>query len=85
MQCELCKRDVAHFSSHHLVPKSRNKEPVKLITLCSACHRMIHRIFTNLELEKEYNNLPWIKNHPEVSKFLTWVKKQDPNKKIKIR
>lgn len=85
MQCELCERDVALYSSHHLVPKSRIKKSGKLIILCSACHKMIHRIFTNLELEKQYYNLLRIKSHPEIIKFLMWVQKQDPNKKVKIR
>jgi len=81
----LCNRDVDHYSSHHLVPKSRSKKSRKLIILCKPCHGMIHRIFTNRELEADYYDLPRIKKHPEVKKFLGWVRKQDPNKKIKIR
>jgi hypothetical protein len=46
---------------------------------------MIHRIFSNRDLEQNYDNLEKIKNHPEVIKFVAWVRKQDPNKRIKIR
>jgi hypothetical protein len=85
MKCELCEREVDHFASHHLIPKSRNKKSKELTILCNACHKMVHRIFTNKELESEYYDLPRIKNHPDLRKFLAWVQKQDPNKKIKIR
>jgi hypothetical protein len=85
MQCELCERDVENGTSHHLIPRSRDKKSKKRINLCKPCHGMIHRFFTNRDLESKYHDLATIKKHPEVLKFLVWVKKQDPNKKIKIR
>jgi len=85
MTCELCQREVGQFTHHHLIPKSRDKKSKELVVLCKACHGMIHRIFDNKELETEYFNLNTIRDHPEVHKYLLWVRKQDPNKKIKIR
>lgn len=78
MKCELCERDVDNYSSHHLIPKSRSKKSGKLIILCKPCHGMIHRIFTNRELEAGYYDVLKIKDHSEVIKFLVWVKNQDP-------
>ncbi|UCF64682.1 MAG: HNH endonuclease [bacterium] len=85
MICELCRRDVDQFTRHHLIPKSRSKRSQELVVLCKACHGMIHRIFDNKELEAQYFDLQSIHGHPEVKKFLQWIRKQDPNKKIKIR
>jgi 5-methylcytosine-specific restriction protein A len=85
MICELCRRDVDQYTRHHLIPKSRSKKSKELVVLCKACHGMIHRIFANMELETQYFDLQSIYNHPEVKKFLQWVRKQDPNKKIRIR
>jgi hypothetical protein len=85
MQCELCERDVESTTAHHLVPRSRDKKSRKIISVCKPCHAMIHRIFSNRDLEQNYDDLEKIKNHPEVIKFVAWVKKQDPNKRIKIR
>ena len=83
--CELCKRDVDQYTRHHLIPKSRSKKSRELVVLCKACHGMIHRIFNNKELETRYSDLTTINDHPEVKKYLQWVRKLDPNKKIKIR
>ena len=83
--CELCERKTNHYTVHHLVPRSRDKTIQKVAILCKACHGMVHRLISNLELEKYYYTIELLKGHPEVSRFIGWVKKQDPYKRIKIK
>jgi hypothetical protein len=46
---------------------------------------MVHRLISNLELEKKYDTIELLKKHPEVNRFIRWVRKQDPHKRIKIK
>lgn len=86
--CELCDRAVGMLTEHHLVPrqttKRRKQDPGETIDICSACHRQIHHLFSNRELADRLNSLPALKEHPEMGKFLAWVRKQDPNKRVKV-
>jgi hypothetical protein len=46
---------------------------------------MVHRLISNTELEKKYYTIAHLKEHLEVIRFIRWVKKQDPHKRIKIK
>jgi len=46
---------------------------------------MIHSLFSNKQLARELNTLSSLKKHQEMNRFIRWVKKQDPNKRIKIQ
>ena len=87
MKCELCDREVAQITEHHLKPKSRLKkgETTPTIWICSACHRQIHVLFSNLQLADEYNRLERLRDEPRMAKFLAWIRKQDANKHIRVR
>ncbi len=87
MPCALCERDVAKLTEHHLKPKSRLKkgETTPTIWICSACHRQIHALFTNLQLADELNSLERLRDEPRMRKFLSWIAKQDANKAIQVR
>jgi len=86
-RCELCEREVGALTVHHLIPKSRAKNgaAIPTVALCAACHRQIHVLFSNHQLARELSSLDALKNHPAVQKFLRWVRKQDANKRIKVR
>jgi hypothetical protein len=79
--CELCKRNVSHTSRHHLVPKSQGG--TLTADLCSACHKTLHKFFTNRTLARELSTLESLQSEPEITRFLAWVRKQ-PDRKIKI-
>lgn len=89
MQCELCERDLERLTAHHLVPrqntKRKNEDPAPTIEICSACHRQIHSLFDNKQLAQELNTLDKLKSEPQMQKFLSWVKKQKPDKRIQVR
>lgn len=77
--CPICGRPMIAGSSvneHHFVPKSRKgreKRPLHRI-----CHRKIHSLFTEKELEVTYNTPESLVAHPEMAKFIAWVAKKPP-------
>jgi hypothetical protein len=89
MQCELCEREVEHLTAHHLIPKQQTKRkkltPSSTINICSTCHKQIHALFDNKHLAKELNTLSKLKNDPQMHKFLSWVRRQNPYKRVTVR
>ncbi|MGF1485950.1 MAG: HNH endonuclease [Prochloraceae cyanobacterium] len=89
MKCELCCREMDNLTVHHLIPRQYSKRK-KLdigptINICSACHKQIHALFDNKQLAKELNTLAKLQQDPKIQKFLSWIKKQNPNKKVVVR
>jgi hypothetical protein len=85
--CELCSREVQRLTRHHLVPRTRHKNKRNKKTfdrqeihftvgLCSPCHRHIHVVLDNKELEREYNTLDALRSHPKVERFVAWISKK---------
>ncbi|NES80137.1 MAG: hypothetical protein F6K10_00715 [Moorea sp. SIO2B7] len=88
MQCELCERKMERLTVHHLVPRQATRrkqaEPGATVDICSACHKQIHALFNNKYLAQELNTLEKLRNEPQMYKFLSWVKKQDSRKRVKV-
>lgn len=88
MQCELCERQMDKLTVHHLIPRQKTKrkkaEPGATINICSGCHKQIHTLFDNTRLAIELNSIERLKNEPQMQKFLFWIKKQDPNRRVKV-
>ena len=74
--CSLCEREIPpnQMQAHHLIPKS--KGGVQTQYLHSICHSQIHALFSETELAVHYNTVETLKEHPEFSKFIDWVKKK---------
>ncbi len=89
MSCQLCDREVKQLTVHHLVPrqtvKRKQAESGETIDICSPCHRQIHTLYSNLELAKHLNTIDKLQSEPKMRKFLSWIRKQDPSKKVRIR
>lgn len=87
MECQLCQRDLPSLTVHHLVPRSQGKRGQALPTLliCSACHRQIHALFSNAQLARDLNTRDKLVSHPAMESFLKWVRKQDPQKQVRVR
>jgi HNH endonuclease len=86
--CELCQREIFALTEHHLIPRQKTKrkglDPSPTIQICSACHRQIHTLYDNSHLALHLNTPEKLKRDPQLQKFLSWVYKQDPNKRVKI-
>ncbi|CAA9446193.1 MAG: hypothetical protein AVDCRST_MAG28-873 [uncultured Rubrobacteraceae bacterium] len=88
--CGLCGREVQKLTRHHLVPRTRHKNIknkrnnkaldrqalLQTVGLCAPCHRHVHATIPNKELEREYNTLEALKGHPEIDKFVEWIKRK---------
>jgi hypothetical protein len=42
------------------------------------CHQKIHATFTNRELLHTYHTFEKLLSHPEIEKFVAWVRKRPP-------
>ena len=85
MQCELCEREVERVTVHHLIPRQKDGRDGPRADLCSACHRQIHILFDNTRLARELNCLDRLRDEPNLQRFLTWVKRQPPDRRVKVR
>lgn len=45
----------------------------RVVLLCPACHRQIHKTFTEKELEQDYNSIEALLEHPDMSRFVRWI------------
>lgn len=72
--CALCDRPIPPSlrDAHHLVPKSRGG--VITVYMHRACHKQIHALFTETELAINYSSLKALYAHPEIARFINWVK-----------
>ena len=88
-ECRLCHRLGAKMTRHHLIPRmvsgrssvrrrlaGEKRQPAEIIMLCLPCHRQIHRVFSEKELALSANSLAKLASHPEVEKFVAWIRKQ---------
>jgi hypothetical protein len=83
MDCPLCERENYYPSDHHLIPKSRGGTYDDVMCICESCHQAIHKLFSNKELESIYNNVDALLTHEKFAKTLAFIKKQNPQTKIK--
>jgi hypothetical protein len=72
--CPLCERAIPNSQkdAHHLIPKSKGGKVTEY--LHRICHRQIHALFTETELAAQLNTAENLKAHPEMVKFIEWVK-----------
>jgi len=76
--CPLCGRKMVVGSSvndHHLIPRMYGG--TQKYSVHKVCHSKIHSVFSEAELAYVYNSFEKLRSHPEIIKFLKWVRKQD--------
>ncbi len=83
-RCELCGRSPLRTTVHHLVPRENGGVEGPTANLCQACHKQIHALFTNDELAAFYHTIPRLEEHPDMEKYLRFIRKQPPEKQITI-
>ena len=84
--CELCGRRVAEPTRHHLVPRTRHsnrrirrdreRSDVRdaVAQLCRPCHKQVHTLFSEKELERSLDTVEKLAAHPEVARFVAWIR-----------
>ncbi|MFC1705515.1 HNH endonuclease [Planctomycetota bacterium] len=75
--CPLCGRPMASgpsLNKHHLTPKTFGGREIRWIH--RVCHAKIHSLFTERELQKEFDSFERLREYPEIRKFIAWVRKK---------
>jgi len=76
--CFLCGRPLGRrVQWHHPVPKSRGGR--ETLPIHPICHRKIHAVLSNKELERSFATAATLRAHPEIVRFLDWVAGKDPD------
>jgi len=73
--CPLCGRKLVAGRSvnrHHLVPRSRSGR--ETVALHRICHAAIHAALSEKELERRYNTIESLRDYPQLSRFIAWVR-----------
>ena len=83
--CELCGRDAVRVTRHHLIPRTRhhNKHTQRMFSredmtsrillVCHPCHKQIHAVFNEKDLEREFNTREKLLAHFEIQRFIDWI------------
>ncbi len=78
LTCFLCSRPIGErVQWHHAVPKSRGGR--ETVPVHPICHRTIHATISNKDLERKYATADALRGHPDIAKFLGWVRGKDPD------
>ena len=75
--CPVCGRDMVDGPSvdrHHWVPRTEGGCETGYLHLI--CHRMIHRVFDEKQLATAYAEPSAVRSHPEIRRFVAWVRRQ---------
>lgn len=76
--CLLCGRPLGRrVEWHHLVPKSRGG--TRTGPIHPICHRVIHATLSNVELERDYATPGALQGHPDLARFIRWVRGKEPD------
>jgi len=87
-RCDLCGREVGQRTRHHLIPRTRHASRrtrkrfdrqelhQRIAMLCRPCHKMVHATLGEKELESHYNTLEAIAAHPDIARFLDWLRRR---------
>jgi hypothetical protein len=72
--CPICDRAIpdSQKDAHHLVPKSKGGKATEY--LHRICHKQIHALFTETELANHLNNATILREHPDMQKFIRWIR-----------
>ena len=82
----LCGRKLiggSRVNQHHLVPGSRNGRDT--VALHRICHAAIHATLSEKELERQYNTIERLREHPQLRRFIAWVRRKPPEFWVRTR
>jgi hypothetical protein len=78
-RCPLCGRPLVpgpSVNEHHMVPRSHRGRDT--VTMHRISHSKIHTVFTERELASYYYTVERLLEREEMRKFVSWVRKKDP-------
>jgi hypothetical protein len=92
--CELCRRQVDGVTRHHLIPRTRHRNRAnkkrfdrsevrsRLAWLCRPCHKQVHALLDEKELERTYNTIEALRRHPDVARFVRWIRSRPADTRV---
>lgn len=95
--CELCGRNVRVLTRHHLIPQTRHKNrrnkrdfdraevKQRIALLCRPCHAHVHAQLDNKRLEREFNTVDALAAHPEIARFVAWIRQRPDGTRVVSR
>ncbi len=83
--CELCRRESASYSKHHLVPRAQGGRHGPTAKLCSTCHRQLHALFSEATLARELGTMEQILSNPQFARYLKWARRQQGHTNFRVR
>jgi len=96
-KCALCERET-EVTRHHLVPQCRHgkrrvrlrydREQLKrqlIVPLCRPCHKQVHAVLSEKELERDYPTVEALRAQPELAKFIAWIRTRPPGASVVVR
>lgn len=78
-RCLLCGRVLIEGPStnlHHLIPRCYGGRVAA--RMHRICHNKIHAVFSEKEMAQYFHTAERLLEHDDVRKFITWVRKKDP-------
>ena len=83
--CPICRHEYAQteLTKHHLVPKSRRG--IETVLICRNCHRQIHALYTEKELEREFGTLETLLTAGKMQPWISWVRKRKPSGRVRTK
>ena len=84
-ECELCRRESASYSKHHLVPRAQGGGYGLTAKLCSMCHRQLHALFSEATLARELGTMEQIIANPQFARYLKWARRQRGHTNFRVR
>lgn len=95
MKCGICFRE-RRLTKHHLIPISRHKNKKTLkrhtkdslqttIEICRECHNQLHASISQKDMDETYHSFEKILQHPEIAKFVKWIRKHQPSGKVSVK
>ena len=95
--CGLCQRSGLELTKHHLIPRTRHRQTscrkkfgrqaltTRIAMLCRPCHSTVHATLSEKQLERDFNTLEALAQHPEIARFVAWARKQKPGRRIAVQ
>jgi len=93
--CEICLREDLKLTKHHLIPKATHKRKRvqkqhdkeelhgRLLWICRGCHNHVHATLSERELADEYNTIETLLAHPEIEKYIEWIRGRKVTGKVR--
>ncbi|MEM7386446.1 MAG: HNH endonuclease signature motif containing protein, partial [Verrucomicrobiota bacterium] len=85
--CPLCEREIPpeQESRHHLVPRLKGGTHGPVVILHPSCHSKIHSVLSESDLARHYSTIESLQTHPEIEKFIRWIRKRPIEMRVRNR